>query len=93
MSQSAINEFNERGQVLFKHFCWSAAPPYQQTEDLMKSGNQDKAEGKLHEAKGKTKEVAGKVTNNPKLEGEGKAEKVAGKVQGKTGDVKKVFED
>lgn len=93
MSQSSFNEFNKRGQVLFKLFCWGAPPPDHQTEAFMKSGNQDKAEGKLHEAKGKIKEVAGKITDNPKLESEGKTEKIAGKVQGKIGEVKKVLED
>lgn len=57
----------------------------------MKSSIRDKAEGALHQAKGKVKEVTGKVTDNPKLEAEGKAEKIAGKVQGKVGEVKKVF--
>ena len=55
----------------------------------MKSGNRDKAEGALHKVKGKTKEVAGKLTDNPKLRAEGTAEKIAGKVQGKVGEVKK----
>ena len=59
----------------------------------MKSSIRDKTEGKLHEAKGKIKEVTGKVTDNPRLEAEGKAEKIAGKVQGKVGDIKKVLED
>lgn len=57
----------------------------------MKSGSRDKAEGALHQMKGKVKEVAGKLTDNPKLEAEGTAEKVAGKVQGKVGEVKKVL--
>ncbi|MDX9710157.1 MAG: CsbD family protein [Trichloromonas sp.] len=57
----------------------------------MKSGNRDKAEGALQEMKGKVKEVAGRITDNPKLEAEGTAEKLSGKVQGKVGDVKKVF--
>jgi uncharacterized protein YjbJ (UPF0337 family) len=92
MSQSAFNEFDQRGQVLFKLFCWGT-PTEHQGEDFMKSGNQDKVEGKLHEAKGKIKEVAGKITDNPKLEAEGKTEKIAGKVQGKLGEVKKVLED
>jgi uncharacterized protein YjbJ (UPF0337 family) len=35
--------------------------------------------------------MAGKITNNPKLEAKGKAEKIAGKVQEKIGKVKKVF--
>jgi uncharacterized protein YjbJ (UPF0337 family) len=60
-------------------------------EDVMKSSIRDKAEGALHETKGKIKEVTGKITDNPKLEAKGKAEKIAGKVQGKVGQVKKVF--
>ena len=57
----------------------------------MKSGNRDKAEGKFHEIKGKIKEKVGKLTNNPKREGEGSDEKIAGKVQVKAGEVKKIF--
>jgi len=58
----------------------------------MKSSTKDQAEGKYHEVKGKIKEMAGELTDNPKLEAEGTSEKVAGKVQGKIGEVKKVFE-
>ena len=47
----------------------------------MKSSTRDKAEGTFHEAKGKVKEMAGKITDNPKLEAKGKAEKIAGKVR------------
>jgi len=57
----------------------------------MKSSIRDKAEGALHEVKGKVKEMAGKITDNPKLKAEGKAEQVTGQVQGKVGEVKKVF--
>jgi uncharacterized protein YjbJ (UPF0337 family) len=55
----------------------------------MKSGNRDKAEGKLHEIKGKAKEKAGKLTDNKKLENEGIDEKIAGKIQGDVGQIKK----
>lgn len=58
----------------------------------MKSSIRDKAEGMFHEVKGKVKEVAGQVTDNPKLEAEGATEKIAGKVQEKIGDIKKVWE-
>ncbi len=51
----------------------------------------DKAEGAFHEVKGEVKRVAGKITDNPKLEAKGKAEKIAGKVQEKIGQVKKVL--
>jgi len=57
----------------------------------MKSSMKDKVEGTFHEAKGKVKEVAGKITDNPKLEAEGTCEKIAGKVQEKIGKVKKVL--
>lgn len=59
----------------------------------MKSSTKDKAKGKMHEAKGKGKETAGKLTDNPKLEGEGTGEKMAGKVQGKVGQAKEVLGD
>jgi len=60
-------------------------------EDTMKSSIRDKAEGTFHEVKGKVKEVAGKLTDNPKLEAEGTSERIAGKVQEKVGQVKKVL--
>ena len=58
----------------------------------MKSSTQDQAEGTFHQIKGKLKEMAGELTDNPKLEVEGTAEKIAGKVQEKIGQVKKVLE-
>jgi uncharacterized protein YjbJ (UPF0337 family) len=57
----------------------------------MKSSTQDQAEGKFHEVKGAIKEVAGKLSDNPKLEGEGTGERIAGKVQDKIGQIKKVL--
>ena len=57
----------------------------------MKSGVRDKAEGTFHEAKGKAKEMVGKITDNPKLEARGKAEKIVGKGQEKVSQVKKVL--
>ena len=57
----------------------------------MKSSMKDKVEGTFHEAKGKIKEVAGEITDNPNLEAKGKSEKIAGKVQEKIGQVKKVL--
>lgn len=58
----------------------------------MKSSTKDQAEGTFHELKGKVKEVAGKLSDNPKLEGEGLGEKIAGKVQKKVGEIEKVLE-
>jgi uncharacterized protein YjbJ (UPF0337 family) len=57
----------------------------------VKSSTKDKVKGTFHEAKGKVREMAGKITDNPKLEAKGKAEKIAGKVQEKIGQVKKVL--
>ena len=47
----------------------------------MKSSTRDEAGGKLHQVKGKIKEVAGKVSINPDLEGEGKDEMFVGRAQ------------
>jgi uncharacterized protein YjbJ (UPF0337 family) len=58
----------------------------------MKPSTNDQAEGKFHEVKGKVKEKAGQVTNNPNLEAEGQDENLAGKIQKKVGQVEKVLE-
>jgi len=55
----------------------------------MKSSTRDKAEGAFHKTKGKVKEMAGKMIDNPELEAKGKAEKIAGKAQEKVGKAKK----
>jgi uncharacterized protein YjbJ (UPF0337 family) len=60
---------------------------------VMKPSTQDKAEGKFHEMKGKVKEKAGQLTNNPGLEAEGTVEKAAGKIQGIIGQVEKALEN
>ena len=57
----------------------------------MKSSIRDRAEGAGRQAKGKAKEIAGRATNNPDLEGEGMGEQIAGTAQRKAGQVKKVF--
>ena len=79
-------EFNE-----FEIFLSEEINHQIQQEDTMKSSMKDKAEGTFHEAKGKVKEVTGKITDNPKLAAEGTSEKIAGKVQEKIGQVKQVF--
>jgi uncharacterized protein YjbJ (UPF0337 family) len=58
----------------------------------MKSSTKDQVEGTFHEIKGKIKEAAGKLSDNPKLEGEGTGERLGGKVQEKLGQIKKVLE-
>ena len=50
--------------------------------------NKDRIQGSAEQAKGKIKEVAGKVTGDTKLETEGKADQVAGKVQNTIGGIK-----
>jgi uncharacterized protein YjbJ (UPF0337 family) len=57
----------------------------------MKSSTQDHVEGTFHKIKGKVKEIAGELSDDPKLEAEGTGEKIAGKVQEKIGQVKKVL--
>jgi len=55
--------------------------------------NKDQVAGRVEEAKGKLKEVAGKVVGNEKLEGEGIVDQAAGKVQKTYGDVKEKAKD
>ncbi|HXP83232.1 MAG TPA: CsbD family protein [Bryobacteraceae bacterium] len=57
-----------------------------------KPSTKDQIKGKLHAMKGKVKEKAGQVTDNPNLEAEGLAEQLAGKVQNKVGQIEKVLE-
>jgi uncharacterized protein YjbJ (UPF0337 family) len=59
----------------------------------MKPSTNDQVEGKFHELKGKVKEKAGQVTNNPNLEADGQNENLAGKIQKKVGQVEKVVEN
>ena len=59
--------------------------------NIMKSSKRDKTEGKFHQMKGKIKQVAGEISDNPKLEAEGTGERVAGVVQETVGQVKKVW--
>jgi uncharacterized protein YjbJ (UPF0337 family) len=58
----------------------------------MTNSTKNQAEGKFHNAKGAIKEVAGKLTDNPKLEAEGIAEQISGKVQEKVGQIEKILE-
>ena len=58
----------------------------------MKPSTKDQVQGALHEIKGKAKEKAGEIANNPNLAAEGQNEKIAGKVQKKVGQIVKVFE-
>ncbi len=60
--------------------------------EIMKTSIRHRTGGAFHEVKGTIKEKAGKLTNNPSLEGEGKVEKITGKLQKKLGQVERVFE-
>ena len=57
----------------------------------MKPSTEDEGEGELHDLKGKVKEKAGQIVNDPDLEAEGQAEQISGKIQKKVGQVKKVL--
>ncbi len=59
----------------------------------MTTAAKDKVKGAFHEAKGAVKEVAGKVTDNPKLRAKGLVERTAGKAQRKLGQIKTVLRD
>jgi uncharacterized protein YjbJ (UPF0337 family) len=50
--------------------------------------DKDRIRGSAEQAKGKVKEVAGKVTGDRKLEGEGKADQLKGKVKSAVGGLK-----
>ena len=50
--------------------------------------DKDRIKGLAEQAKGKVKEVAGKVLGNSKLESEGKGGQIKGKVQNAIGGIK-----
>jgi len=56
-----------------------------------KTMDKDRIKGSAEQAKGKLKEVAGKMTGDAKLEGEGKADKTAGKIRNTVGGIKDVL--
>ncbi len=58
----------------------------------MNPSTNDQVEGKLHEVKGKVKQVAGQAIGNPDMEAEGRIENLSGKIQQKVGQIEKVFE-
>ena len=51
--------------------------------------NKDQVKGRITEAEGKIKEVAGKLVGNEKLEDKGKIQKIQGEAQAAYGDLKK----
>lgn len=50
--------------------------------------DKDRIEGSAEQAKGKIKELAGKITGDSKTEAEGKADQLKGKVQNAIGGIK-----
>ena len=50
--------------------------------------DKDRIKGSAEQAKGKVKEVAGKVLGDSKLESEGKGDQVKGKMQNAVGGIK-----
>jgi uncharacterized protein YjbJ (UPF0337 family) len=50
--------------------------------------DKDRVKGSATQAKGKVKEVAGKVTGDAKLKSEGQADQVKGKIQNALGGLK-----
>jgi uncharacterized protein YjbJ (UPF0337 family) len=67
-------------------------PAYVFWERVM-SINKDQIKGRIKEAEGKVKEVAGKLVGNENLEAKGKVQKDLGEAQAKFGDVKKDVKD
>jgi uncharacterized protein YjbJ (UPF0337 family) len=55
--------------------------------------NKDQVKGRVNEAKGKIKEVAGKLVGNKTLEAKGKVQKIVGEAQAKFGDIKQDVKD
>jgi uncharacterized protein YjbJ (UPF0337 family) len=51
-------------------------------------GNKDQIKGRAQDAKGKVKEIAGKLVANKKLERKGQIEQAGGKIQSGYGDLK-----
>ena len=57
---------------------------------MTKPSTKDALEGNVHDLKGKVKEKAGKLVNDPNLEAEGQTEQLGRKVQKKIGQLEKV---
>jgi uncharacterized protein YjbJ (UPF0337 family) len=55
--------------------------------------NKDQVKGRVEEAKGKVKEVAGRSVGNPDLEDRGTIQKVGGSLQKNYGDLKEDVKD
>ncbi len=57
------------------------------------SGNDDKVQGTIDEAKGRGQEALGAITGNPEDKNEGQTNQAKGKVEQTTGDLKNAVSD
>lgn len=55
--------------------------------------NNDQLKGRLEEAKGRFKEVIGKIINDKEMELEGNAQKISGKAKASWGDIQEVIKN
>ena len=55
--------------------------------------DKDRIQGSVEQAKGKVKEVVGKVTGDAKLAAEGKTQQTAGKIQNAVGGFKDALKE
>ncbi|XAH25746.1 CsbD family protein [Xylophilus sp. GW821-FHT01B05] len=55
--------------------------------------NKNQVEGRAEQAKGKIKELAGKMVGNQRLQGEGLAEQAEGKARAAYGNAKEAVKD
>jgi len=55
--------------------------------------NRDQIKGRITQAKGKVKEVAGRATGDERLEAKGRVQKTAGDLRGDFGDAKERVKD
>jgi uncharacterized protein YjbJ (UPF0337 family) len=62
-------------------------------QEHVMSTNKDQVEGRVKEAKGKIKEVAGIALDDEKMEAKGKVQAVIGKAQAKFGDIRQEIKD
>jgi uncharacterized protein YjbJ (UPF0337 family) len=58
---------------------------------MTKPSTKDQLEGNLHDLKGKVKQKAGQIANDPNLEPDGQAKKIPEKIKNNLGQVEKVL--
>jgi uncharacterized protein YjbJ (UPF0337 family) len=59
----------------------------------MKQSTKDRAAGKAHVVKGKIKQKAGEIMDDPDLEAEGLGEQIGGKIREAVGEIEKAESD